>query len=244
MRAYSLYYLQMILSVSQASVSGSNNAAAIIAISVAAIALLGTIFTSFNSARSAKFISESGLQANRISELENRISDRKYEIYRPMIELLAKIVMQTANLTAEQAGDQMINFSTWLAIYGSDEAVIAFRNFRQASFHPPVPVHIYVRLYAQFVIAARRDIGRTDAQITPVDILGMVMTDLYTDQDAYEMMSLPFDEVCRKQNWSAPWAEEAIKTQIAKNNRSPTSSVVAILLKLRLRFRRQARPDN
>jgi hypothetical protein len=219
-RSRSFYHRRMILTASQAAANGSSNNTELIAFIVAGIALLGTIFSSYTSARVAKSINKSGLQAQRISELENRISDRKYEVYSPMIELLAKVVLQTENLTSAEVGGQMIKFSTWLAIYGSPEAVIAFRNFRQASFSQAspngAPGLIYYRLYAEFVLAVRRDIGRSDAQIKLTDILGMVATDLYTDQNFYEAVSLPFDEVCSRHGWTAIWSEEAINARTKK----------------------------
>jgi hypothetical protein len=223
-----LYNRHMILTASQAVASGSSNTA-IIAIVVAVIALLSAIFSSITSARSAKSINESGLQAQRISELENRISNRKYEVYRPMIELLARIVTQADGLTPANVGPQMINFSAWLAIYGSNEAIVAFRNFRQASFKEGVPPVIYIRLYGEFVVAARRDIGQSDSETTLVNVLGMIASDLYTDQNVYEALSLPFDEVCRRQGWRAIWTEEAIGSQareksIADSGEGPSPS--------------------
>ena len=95
-------------------------------------------------------------------------------------------------------------FFVWVSIYGSDDSVIAFRNFQQAA-SSGVPPEITARLYADLVVAARRDIARSDTQIGPPEIIGMKVNDLYSNPDYYRTMALPFKEVCEHYGWTPPW---------------------------------------
>jgi len=100
---------------------------------------------------------------------------------------------------------QLADFSTWVNIYGSDAAVIAFHNFKQASFHLPLPPLVATRLFADFLLEARRDIGRPDPGVTRAQIMGMRITDLYEAESYRSALDLPFEELCRREGWTAPW---------------------------------------
>jgi hypothetical protein len=180
----------MILAV--VSPSGSGGTPVWIAIAAAIIATIGAIIASVVAAVSTKSNKKLELQAQRIGELENRISERKYEIYKPMIELLGDIVnanQKTILPDSYEVTKRLHEFSVWIGIYGSDDAIIAFRNFMQAAFND-VPPLIATRLYAELVLAARRDIGRSDTKTSAVDIIGMKISDLYTNQDYHKIMWL------------------------------------------------------
>lgn len=74
----------------------------------------------------------------------------------------------------------------------------------QGAFHD-APGHITLRLYAEFVLAARRDMGDSSSQATPADVLGLRLNDLYKDPKIRLIAELPFDELCREYDWSIPW---------------------------------------
>lgn len=209
-----------------AASSGSGDPSVWIAIVVAIIAMLGTIIAATVAAVSAKSNKRSELQAQRIGELENRISERKYEIYKPMVELLGDIVNANQKKIlpdGDEVAKRLHEFSVWIGIYGSDEAVIAFRNFMQAAFND-VPPLIATRLYAELVLAARRDIGRSDTRTSAVDIIGMKISDLYTNADYHRIMTLPFNEVCERYGWTSPWSGQSI-TKLMQNPGSNSSDI-------------------
>jgi hypothetical protein len=186
----------------------SSDPAAWIAILAAVIATLGTVVAAIVAARSAKADKRSELQTRKIAELENRISDRKYEIYKPMIEMLGEVLRanrETQPLDSDEIQKLIHEFSVWVSIYGSDDAVTAFHRFQQAAFND-VPSIVSIRLYAELVLAARRDIARSDTQIRPLEIIGMRVTDIYTDEAYYLAMTEPFDKLCERYNWIAPWS--------------------------------------
>ncbi|PJN03755.1 hypothetical protein CG740_04930 [Streptomyces sp. CB01201] len=96
-------------------------------------------------------------------------------------------------------------FATWVSIYGSDGAVKAFHDFMQAAYADPPPA-ILMRLYADFVIAARRDMGYPDTAIDQKHFLGMRINDLY-QHPMLRSVDKPFDELCREQGWNPPWRQ-------------------------------------
>lgn len=185
----------------------STDPAAWIAIVVAVIAVIGSVIAAVVAARSTNASKQSEIQAQRIIELENRISDRKYDLYKPMIEMLGN-VMDTSPAKVAMEQDEIIKrlheFFVWASIYGSDDTIIAFSRMQQAASNE-APVEISVRLYAELILAARRDIGRSDTQIGPVQIVGMKVNDLYTNGEYYDAMTLPFDKLCEKYHWTPPW---------------------------------------
>lgn len=162
----------------------------------------------------AKSAKASELEAQRLRELESRISERKYETYKPMIDLFGDMLNRDRAreiLDTQEIPSRLHEFATWASIYASDEAVRAFRDLMQASY-ANVPGPIFLRLYCEFVLAARRDIGRSDTQITPEDILGMRLTDFYSPGGLFQAMEEPFDELCRKTGWTPPWKVQAPKS--------------------------------
>jgi hypothetical protein len=89
---------------------------------------------------------------------------------------------------------QLADFSIWITIYGSDGAIIAFHNFRQAVFHSPLPPLVATRLFADFLLEARRNIGRSGTDVTRAQMMGMRIADLYE-----------VDVLCRREGWTSPW---------------------------------------
>jgi hypothetical protein len=180
-----------------------------IAIVVAVIAACAAFFAAAVAAWSARSVKRVEIEAQRISELENRISERKYETYKPMIETLRDALfgnegMGTAKPNAETIAKTTLDFSTWITVFGSDNAVRAFHNFIQAAYNS-VPPFVATRLYAEFILAARRDIGYPDTHVTPLQVIGLRVNDLYTEEEYRLALTLPFEELCRGQNWTPPW---------------------------------------
>jgi hypothetical protein len=100
----------------------------------------------------------------------------------------------------------MSKFASWIMVWGSDEAVLAFRNLMQASFHSAPPA-VTMRVYADFYIAARRDMGYPDSKVTVNDFLGMRINDLYDLRSNYEFGALSLAELAAQHNWPIPWEQ-------------------------------------
>jgi len=176
------------------------------------IALIGaaaSVVAAIVAARFAWSTQRNDAEAQRARELESRIAERKSAAYEPMIELFGDMLDSTKSAgMAERAAEiqaQIADFSTKVNIYGSDAVLVAFHNFKQAAFHLPLPPLVATRLFADFLLEVRRDIGRPDTSVTRAQIMGMRITDLYEVENYRSALDLPFEELCRREGWTAPW---------------------------------------
>ncbi|MFJ3784701.1 hypothetical protein [Streptomyces sp. NPDC090093] len=154
-------------------------------------------------ARSAKMAKNSEIEAQRLRELESRISDKKYDTYKPMINTL-KNMLDRRIVDEGEFRANVSEFATWVAIFGSDEAVGSFHDFMQASFNSPTPPVVFTRLYADFVLAARRDMGYPGTGTTRKEILGSRITDVHS-HSMFSGIDKPFSDLCREAEWEPPW---------------------------------------
>jgi hypothetical protein len=89
----------------------------------------------------------------------------------------------------------------------------------QAAFNH-APMLVTSRLYAELILASRRDIGYPDTNVTALHIMGMRVTDMYSEAQYRRAMRLPFEELCREQGWTPPWLT---KSKDAKAKLGPTT---------------------
>ncbi|NEA49243.1 hypothetical protein [Streptomyces sp. SID10815] len=173
-----------------------------LSLTVAAIPAFASIVAATVAARAAKRAKKVELSAQHLRDLENRISEKKYDVYKPMINLI-RDMLDRRQVDEEDSRAKISDFSTWVIIYGSDEAVQAFHNFMQAAYHDP-PVKVLMKLYADFVMAARRDMGYSDTKVEPSHFLGMRINDLY-DNSLLRNIDVPYLDVCAEERWQPPW---------------------------------------
>ncbi|MGH3833859.1 MAG: hypothetical protein ACRDRS_26045 [Pseudonocardiaceae bacterium] len=100
-----------------------------------------------------------------------------------------------------QAAEIFRDFATWIGIYGSDGAVHAFHNFMQAVYRNPPPA-VLMRLYGDFMVEVRKDIGYPDTAVRREHLLGMRVTDIYEIPDVIDPS---FEEICARLDWQPPW---------------------------------------
>ncbi|MGH3719174.1 MAG: hypothetical protein ACRDRI_10120 [Pseudonocardiaceae bacterium] len=144
----------------------------------------------------------------RARDLESRISDRKYQVYEPMINYLRDLTQkreaaeQVEAVSGQaQAAERFRDFSTWIGIYGSDGAVQTFHNFMQAAYRNPLS-GVLMRLYGDFMVEARKDMGYPDTTVRREHLLGMKITDIYEIPDVTDPS---FAEICERLDWKPPW---------------------------------------
>lgn len=194
-----------------ASASAGGGPAWWIAVLVAAIAACASISAAVVAALSAKSTKRIEVESQHARELESRISERKFDTYKPVIEMFGDLASGTRSsivLANQEANvEKLQDFATWINIYGSDDAVAAYHNFIQAAFNN-CPVMIAVRLYAEFTLAARRDIGFPDTKVTAIQIMGIRVNDIYSEESYRQALTAPFDELCRREHWTPPWRSE------------------------------------
>lgn len=175
-----------------------------ISIGPAALAAMAAIVAAVLSAKAANRSKLAELESVRIAGLENRLAERKYDTYEPMIELLRRMLEGRNDGFDDEDLQSLHRFAAWITVFGGDEAVIAYHNFMQATFHDPPP-EVLLRLYAEFVLAARRDLADSESGTTVAQVLGIRIKDLYDERKYLEMASLSLAELAAKHGWAIPW---------------------------------------
>ena len=197
-----------------------------ITILVAVIAAVAAITAAIVAALSAQSTKRLEVQSQRARELEGRISEKKFDTYRPMIELLGSVIGSSTSgvqMDSAQTQARIAEFSTWITIYGSDSAVKTYHNFMQAAFNN-APALVASRLYVDFIIAARRDIGYPETSVTTLQVMGIRINDIYSETNYRLAMSLPFEELCQREKWVPPWLTPIAPGTDVSTDRSPPSS--------------------
>ncbi|WP_432745252.1 hypothetical protein H7827_13270 [Streptomyces sp. JH002] len=176
----------------------------LIATSIPAIAsVLAAIVASW-SARAAR---RHDAAAQRLRDLEQKVSERRYGTYKPMIDLLANVLdpeaVKEIVANGEKFRKDVAEFAAWISIYGSDEAVDGFHNFMQSTYHN-APPGVLLKLYAEFVLSARRDMGNPETELSVSRVLGMRIKDIY-GSELLKSVDRPLAAVCRENDWVPPW---------------------------------------
>lgn len=154
----------------------------------------------------------SDADAQRARDLETRISDRKYDVYKPMINYLRVLTQKGATTEQVDAAEKFTDFSTWIGIYGSDGAVKAFHNLMQAAYQNPPPA-ILLRLYGDFMVEARKDMGYPDTTVQYEHLLGMKINNIY---ESSNLTDLSFETICHRLNWQPPWQSHSMVSREPK----------------------------
>ena len=157
----------------------------------------------------------SEVEAARLRELEQRLSERKMEIYGRIMAALGNLLIpEEARRLAPKApknkpgGDSLesaiFDFMNDVVIYGSDDVLQAFTRFRIASdANPPAPV--IIRLVSDFMLAIRRDLDGGQSAVTGVEVIGMRINGLYDESNTIAALTEPFEVVCAQNEWTPPW---------------------------------------
>jgi len=181
---------------------------------VASLTSIGGAMLAANSAKNARATER---ETARLQFLEQRLSQRKNDVYQEQIDLLGRLLgpeEQRLGLDDADTMQKFQAFSAWIGIVGSDEAVRAWSKLMQCTFHDAPPA-VMLRLYADFQLAARRDLGDPDTSLTPVELMAIRIKDLYDDPDYFISMSRPFSEVCALNGWAIPWTQEPLADEAA-----------------------------
>lgn len=161
--------------------------------------------------RSASKASRAEAEAARMRQLEERVAQKKFELYQPILKTMGDLLTPGRGTLASKDMESVLpDFMTFVSIWGSDEAVTAFFRFRSSASTNPPPA-ITVRLVADFLLAARRDLAGPDTSITGLEAIGMRINDIYEQPTYVDAFALPFDELARRHDWTPPW--EAARSQ-------------------------------
>jgi hypothetical protein len=161
----------------------------------ALVSVASAIFATVEARRARK--SEREIERLRLAD-----EQYKYDVYQPMIELFPKLLRGKPPKNMQQVLD---DFASWHLIYGSDEAVRAHGHLMQ-TIYVGAPAQILIRMYAEFFIAARRDLGEQDTALNELAVMEPRIKDLYSDEDFYTAIALRQDQLFALHNWTPPWA--------------------------------------
>ncbi|MEU6520519.1 hypothetical protein [Streptomyces sp. NPDC046978] len=142
----------------------------------------------------------------RIDKAQERISERKFEIYEPVVDLLGRM-FTSDHVPTRQEQQRKRYFDNWVGVYGAEGTVRAYSRLMQAVSHQPYPPgDIQVRLYTDFLLEIRDDIGAPDGRISRREILGARQVNL---SDPTSLTDHDLDAVCRRAGWTPPWPPES-----------------------------------
>jgi hypothetical protein len=155
--------------------------------------------------RSASKAGQAEAEAARLRQLEERVAQKKYELYQPILKTMGDLLTPGRGAAATKDMESVLpEFMTFVSIWGSDEAVTAFFRFRSAASTQP-PAAITVRLVADFLLAARKDLAGPDTSVTGLETIGMRINDIYKQPTYIDAFTLPFDELAKRHDWTPPW---------------------------------------
>lgn len=198
----------------------SDNSTEWISLFLAIGSALGAVIAGLVAARSASRLKKAELEAIRHAELQRRLGSSRSEIYGDFIEMFRKLFQTAKNVPpgpAPEIVETISKFSTWVQMYGSDAAVIATHKFQQAAFSG-APSEISLRLFADLMLAARRDLGDEATKLKGSDLMGLLLKDLYTGYE--EVFVLPEEELFEKFGWEPPWRERDSRKRAAPSARA------------------------
>lgn len=162
-----------------------------------------SVFAAIGAARSATRARAAEHEAARLRALEDRVAQKKFELYQPMLQALGSM-MTPGREESTLAGltDVMSDFQTFVSVWGSDDAVRAFYKFRVASSTNP-PAMILIRLVSDFMVEARRDLAWPNTELTGREVMGMRINEM--TPELQEALTVDFDSLARKYDWNPPW---------------------------------------
>lgn len=189
--------------VSMIAQQGTSLTAVWVVVAVAAIPAAASIMAAVLAARSAR---RTAAQVER-AERERRVADHRADVYRPFLETLRSVFDAVRDSDAQVHPDEikrrLSEFGTWLAIYGSEESVLTFHRFMQGAF-TDAPASVAIRHYYDLMLAARRDLGHSDTDVTALELAGFRINDLYAD-DTADAFRLPRPKLYEREGWVPPW---------------------------------------
>jgi hypothetical protein len=145
-------------------------------------------------------------------ELERQSATTKAEVFQPLAEGIGLMWERTSQGEASpewfetEVMPRFAKFTTWAPIYGADGTVWAYHRYMQA-IYADAPVNITMRHLADLVLALRRELGHPDTKISPLDLMGFRITDIYEDGVGVEWARLPLSDLYKAEGWTPPWGD-------------------------------------
>jgi hypothetical protein len=171
-----------------------------------------SLAAAFYAGSRASKVQKAGVEADRLRDLEQRLSEKKAEMYAPMIRALSLMLMSDefrATLPDDERADKQLDsitskFMAEAITYASDDALRAFSRFRLAGTASP-PVPIIMRLVADFLIEVRKDVAGEATTAGALELLGARINDLFTEPELLAAVSEDLPTLAVRFGWTPPW---------------------------------------
>ncbi|MFC5379985.1 hypothetical protein [Aquipuribacter nitratireducens] len=144
-----------------------------------------------------------------LNELEMRLANQKLETFTPMLELMEDALYKRINLDDPKQLRNFVSktsrFAMWVNLIGSDEVARSYASFQQATY-ASAPPNVLLWHYADFLLAARRDLGYAATMLGRPDMLKSLLRDFYS-ASMERKLSRPLSEVVEDSGWTPPWGK-------------------------------------
>ncbi|EID56023.1 hypothetical protein [Saccharomonospora xinjiangensis] len=141
------------------------------------------------------------LRVQRADAARERNIEDKRAMYGPVVDLLDRM-FTTDDLPTAEEQEHKRRFDRWVNVYGSDGVVAAYGRLMQALPHNP-PADLQFRLYGDFLLEVRKDLGDPASRIGVLHILGPRLNGV---GDPRTLTDPDLDAVCGRLGWTPPWA--------------------------------------
>ena len=112
--------------------------------------------------------------------IEQKLSQKKYEIYTDLIDVLIGMLHEQKNNTKineKKIVKMLQKAQKQLLMYGSDEVLGSFIKLMTEAYNPKGGASKMIGLFSEFLISIRKDMGNPDTKINADDVLRMMITD-------------------------------------------------------------------
>lgn len=164
--------------------------------------LLVTVALAVSAGRSARRAQSAEHEAARLRALEERVAERKYDLYQPFLKSLGDTLTPSRKEQAVKGQeDAMADFQSFVTVWGSDEVVEKFYRFRVASAANP-PSLVFMRLMSDFLLAVRRDIAWPSTELDGMHMIAMRINDIDEQPDMQRALTMPLAELFIWKKWT------------------------------------------
>lgn len=175
---------------------------------VAIIAAVASVFAAVVAGVFARSARRLEAQLQRRDNVHERNVERKQEMYAPVIEMIQHMFVTDDQPTDEQL-EKKRHFDLWSKVYCPDDVLAAYSRFSVMGNGDYPPGEVQVRLYADLLLAIRKDLGDPYSNLTRLELMDDT-TALY--EDKYFLTEPNLDRVCKRYGYTPPWKNKVARS--------------------------------
>ncbi|CAH0158924.1 hypothetical protein SRABI98_00973 [Microbacterium sp. Bi98] len=167
------------------------------------IPALVSVISAVWATRSARRAQTAEHEAQRLRALEDRVAQKKYDLYLPFLQTLGDLLTPSRKAEAEpKLESAMADFQTMVTAWGSDDVVEAFYRYRVSSSANPPPM-VTIRLMSDLLLEIRRDIASPDTKLDGMHMIAMRINGI--SEELTRALKVPLEQLFREQEWTPPF---------------------------------------